>query len=102
MRQLVALSKIGSVILGLLIIVCMCGCNGMPIKPTDVEKCALDLDAMEGVCGILGQSGTRREPIAYVDRAECFPPAEWEKVINYIHELEEYAKDKGKALLAPK
>jgi hypothetical protein len=63
-----------------------------PKKPK-VELCQLDLPAQEGICGLTGQGANTkviRRPLLELDKSTCAVPKEWEKVANYIHEMEIY------------
>lgn len=94
------------------VLILVTGCVGLPPKPV-VEMCFPDVPADECICGLtsnpekvveaepLGPAAAERvladvvrKPISYCDKATSFPPAEWEKLINYIHALEDYGKQK--------
>lgn len=67
------------------------GCVTPPPKPV-VEICVLDAPALEGICGMVDSNVSHREPIGALDKLIGFRPVEWEKVQNYIDQMEDYVR----------
>lgn len=90
MKLLARLSVASSILLS--------ACGAPPTKPT-VELCTIDAKAVECICGMTANPGSdvKRYPISYCDKATAARPAEWEKIQNYIHEMEEYIRSGLKA-----
>jgi hypothetical protein len=68
------------------------GCVGIPPKPS-VNLCLLDVPANEASCGRTGTNDPiQRVPLAAMDKATAFSPADWELIKNYIDEMEDYVR----------
>ena len=65
----------------------------VPKKPI-VEMCQINYAGEECICGLTGGSTeVNFEPLSYCENATAFRPKEWEKVKNYVDEMEVYIKD---------
>lgn len=94
------------------------GCDHGPIRPV-IRICIIDYIANEAICGdtkktnaltmeditdndireLLERMGpVKRVPLSTLDRATAFAPREWEKLINYVGDLERYAKKHCKGM----
>ena len=87
------------------------GCGAMPTKPV-VTLCIIDYAQMQGSCANTDGSkinhaseltymtmarrllAGNRIPLSQMDKNICFAPSEWEKVQNYIDQLENAMKNK--------
>ena len=70
-------------------------CEDPPGKPT-VEMCVISEPFQKCYCGIKEPGKPIAEVIvedlAYCDKATAFPPAEWEKIKNYMDKMEAWSK----------
>lgn len=93
------------------------GCAGVPAKPK-IELCLVDYPATEVICGVTTKesidklrsapdytqlrrlvmaASTERKPLAYIDRGVALIPSEYEKLKNYIDELNIYIEQQCNA-----
>lgn len=101
----------------LLVTFSLIGCaSGAPKKPS-IELCPIDYPSQEAICGntngeqftstkqlnyqvmvetVFASSNLTRKPLSYLDKGTGLTPGNWEILMNYLHELEDYAKNRCK------
>lgn len=78
------------------------GCATAPLKPI-LEICQIDYPRSECICGMTTNETNlqnkqvitiQRYPLYYCDKATSIRPPEWEKLINYLHLLEQHVSSR--------
>jgi hypothetical protein len=78
-------------LLGVILLVLGPACDA-PEKPKDLMIGVVDLPRQEVIEGVAGSDESHRVPLSDYDKSTAFKPKEWEKVIVYIHEMEDFIK----------
>lgn len=65
----------------------------LPEKPI-INICSIDYPKLEAICKLTNNSSViTRAPLAILDHGIAVNPKDWELIQNYLHLLEDFAKN---------